>query len=103
MTTKPAPERPDWLVPDAPVVVYSDDPRNPIAVRTTIVSIAKTSFKIAHKHFSDNRFRISDQAYHSPGMWGHSYYVVPVDGVKARTAANGAVLIAALQAVEYED
>lgn len=98
MTTKPAPERPDWLVPDAPVVVYSDDPRNP-------------------------------QAYHRPGVWGHSYYVAPADGVKVReildavrrrelmsaartacdnwshdhTAANGAALIAALQAVEYED
>lgn len=130
MTTRPAPEKPDWLVPGVAVLVvrgWKDDS----VVRTTVSKVHKRYFTVDSMSFDGLRFSLDRQQYQSPGAFSSPTRVIPIDSdeakkllesarksrlvrqashaceqwMKNRTGARGLRLaaIAALQAVEDDE
>lgn len=91
MSTRPAPERPDWLVPGAPVVAVTtgDAARNApyrATAQTTVNTVGAQFFTLtSHKGI---RFGVRTQDHHGPGMCSSWIRVYPLDSDEARQALD---------------
>jgi hypothetical protein len=83
MTTTPAPERPDWIVPGADVLVVKGFREQTIA-RTKIAKVYKRYFTVELNWCATDRFDLERQEHRSPGMWTSDVHVYPIDSDKAR-------------------
>lgn len=84
------PTAPEWLVPGAPVVLYSEGGTSSSrGVQTSrVVKVAKQSFTVESE--PHRRFRIDTCSSRGPGTWDATRYVVPLDSDRARTELEGA-------------
>lgn len=83
MTSRPAPQRPEWLVPGAEVVVRTSSSyggRTDVR-ETTIKTVATHSFTI---NGSTDRYRVATQDHHGSGNYGSFSQVFPLDSSEAR-------------------
>jgi hypothetical protein len=87
MATRPAPEKPDWLIPGADVIACV---MGSSADRISRHRIAKVSVHSFTLEGSTTRFRVATQDYREPGSWGRRTRIVPVDSEEGRQLLAGA-------------
>jgi hypothetical protein len=82
MAKREAPQRPDWLVDGAPVVVASSGSGGPDRVEsTTVKKVSDHSFTVVG---SNLRFRVATQDHHSAGAWSRWTRVLHPDSDQAK-------------------
>lgn len=86
MGTRPAPERPAWLVPGAPVVVKTTGGygMRTDVTQTTIKNVSTQFFTVNDSDGMVNRFRVGTQDRHEQGHGGRYSRVFPLDSGEAR-------------------
>lgn len=82
MAKREVPQRPDWLVDGAPVVVTSSGSGGPDRVEsTTVKKVSDHSFTVVG---SNLRFRVATQDHHSAGAWSRWTRVLHPDSDQAK-------------------